>query len=203
MNVLLHICCAPCAIYAVEELRREGHSVAGFFYNPNIHPYTEYLRRVEALQQYAKGIGLNVTYGEYEIEKYFQNITYDESARERCPACWWMRMERTVQHAHEFGFDAFTTTLLGSPYQDHGIIKKLCEDIARRTGVKFHYVDFRSGFKDAHARAKASGMYCQKYCGCLFSEKERLERTIDVKVFPKKQDRAPHGKSQKGDNPSR
>ncbi len=176
MNILLHICCAPCAIYAVEGLREEGHTVAGFFYNPNIHPYAEYELRMGALKDYAKAENLAVLYGDYEIEKYFQNVVYDEGIRERCPVCWWMRLEKTVERAREFGFDAFTTTLLGSPYQEHAVIKSLGEDIAGRTGIKFYYKDFRTGFKAAHAKARGQGLYCQKYCGCLFSEKERAEK---------------------------
>jgi predicted adenine nucleotide alpha hydrolase (AANH) superfamily ATPase len=174
MNILLHVCCAPCAIFPLEELRREGHRVTGLFYNPNIHPYTEYARREEALRSYAKAEALNVTYGEYEIEKFFEGIVYDSSPRERCPLCWWMRMEKTVRFARENNLDAFTTTLLGSPYQDHAVIKNICEDISKRTGAKFYYKDFRPGFKKAHEKALASGIYCQKYCGCLFSERDRF-----------------------------
>lgn len=74
------------------------------------------------------------------------------------------------------GFDAFTTTLLGSPYQEHEIIKQLGEDLAGQAGIKFYYEDFRAGFKDAHDKARKKGIYCQNYCGCIFSEKERIEK---------------------------
>ena len=177
MNILLHICCAPCAICAVGEIRRAGHSLSGFFYNPNIHPYTEHQHRKDVVDAYAREAGLGVSYGGYEIEKFFQNITYDEAGlANRCPPCWWMRLEATVKFALANGFDTFTTTLLGSPYQDHAIIKKICEEISVSAGIGFYYNDFRTGFRDAHANAKADGIYCQNYCGCLFSERERMER---------------------------
>ncbi len=85
-------------------------------------------------------------------------------------------MEKTAVFARENGFDAFTTTLLGSPYQDHDILKNICEDVAKKTGIKFYYDDFRVGFKAAHDKAKSKGMYCQNYCGCVFSEIERIEK---------------------------
>ena len=81
----------------------------------------------------------------------------------------------TAKFAKENGFDAFTTTLLVSPYQDQNIIKVIGEDVAAKAGLKFYYEDFRTGFKEAHDKARAAGIYCQNYCGCVFSEKERIE----------------------------
>ena len=176
MNILLHICCAPCAIYPVEDLGKEGHQVAGFFYNPNIHPYSEYLRRKAEVEKYAKEAGLNVIYSDYDIEDYLQHIVYNEDLKKRCSVCWWLRMEKAAVFAKDNGFEAFTTTLLGSPYQDQGTIKKLGEDVAKKLGLKFYFKDFRIGFKEAHDKARSKGMYCQNYCGCVFSEKEKLEK---------------------------
>lgn len=176
MNILLHICCAPCEIYPVEKLRKDKHLVGGFFYNPNIHPYSEYLKRKEGVEKYSKEAGLNVTYSDYDIKDFFQFIVFNETLKNRCSVCWWIRMKKTAQAAKETGFDAFTTTLLGSPYQDHEVLKNICEDITQNSGVKFYYEDFRVGFKEAHDKAKKNGIYCQNYCGCLFSEKERIEK---------------------------
>ena len=176
MNVLLHICCAPCAIYPAEEFRKKGHRFAGFFYNPNIHPYSEYLKRKAEVEKYSKDAGFNTVYPEYDIEKYFQHTAYNEDPENRCPICWWIRLDKTARFAKENGFEAFTTTLLGSPYQDQDTIKKIGEDVAKKYGLQFYFEDFRVGFKDAHNTAKAKGIYCQNYCGCVFSEKERLEK---------------------------
>ncbi|MGD9198234.1 MAG: epoxyqueuosine reductase QueH, partial [Desulfobacterales bacterium] len=52
MKVLLHICCANCAIYPIKTMREEGLEVMGFFYRHNIHPYTECVKRQEALEAY-------------------------------------------------------------------------------------------------------------------------------------------------------
>lgn len=175
MNILLHICCAPCAIYPIESLRKAGHVIAGYFYNPNIHPYSEYLKRKAEVEKISKPCGVNVIYGPYDLEKYFQTVAYDGRMEDRCPECWWLRLFYTARFAKENGFDAFTTTLLGSPYQDKEVIKNVGEDIAAKAGLKFYLEDFTSGFKAAHDKARAEGVYCQNYCGCLFSEKERIE----------------------------
>ena len=176
MNILLHICCAPCSIYPIARLKAKAHRIAGYFYNPNIHPYSEYVKRKTEADKYSKEAGLNIIAGDYDLEKYFEYTAYSEALKKRCLACWWMRLERTAKFAKENGFEAFTTTLLGSPYQDHDIIKNIAGDLAEKTGLKFYYEDFRVGFKEAHEKAKSKGIYCQNYCGCVFSEKERLEK---------------------------
>ncbi|MBN2453264.1 MAG: epoxyqueuosine reductase QueH [Candidatus Omnitrophica bacterium] len=182
MNILLHICCAPCSIYPIAELKRQGHRIAGLFYNPNIHPYSEYLKRKSEVEKYSLEAGINVVKGDYDIEKYFQFITHNESIGKRCPACWWIRLEAAAKFAKESAFDAFTTTLLGSPYQDHDTIRAIGEDLAKRDGLKFYYQDFRTGFRDALNTARSKGIYCQNYCGCIFSERERIDsKTCTVK----------------------
>jgi len=174
LNTLLHICCAPCAIFPVNELKKEGCRLAGFFYNPNIHPYSEYIRRRDAVEKLAVDKGVSILISDYDVEKYFQFTAYNEAAENRCPVCWWLRLERTALFARDNGFDAFTTTLLGSPYQDHEVVRKICEDAGKKTGIKFYYKDFRSGFKSGHEEARASGIYRQNYCGCIFSEHEGI-----------------------------
>lgn len=128
------------------------------------------------MEKYSKEAGIEVIYPDYGASDYFESVSYGEVAKNRCPTCWRLRMEKTARFAAGNGFEAFTTTLLGSPYQDHAVIKNLCEDVANRARVKFYYKDFRTGFRDAHREAKARGMYCQNYCGCLFSERERIAR---------------------------
>lgn len=180
MNILLHICCAPCAFYPVELLKKEGHKFAGYFYNPNIHLYSEYLKRKGEVEKHSKAESYNVVYPDYEVEKYFQYIIDNEDRKNRCPVCWWLRLEKAVRFAVENGFEAFTTTLLGSPYQDHEVVKAIGEDIASKTGLRFYYQDFRIGFKEGRDKARAAGYYLQNYCGCIFSEKEKIEKKGQV-----------------------
>ncbi|WP_027718158.1 epoxyqueuosine reductase QueH [Desulfovirgula thermocuniculi] len=175
MRILLHICCAPCAIYPVDFLRREGHGVHGYFFNPNIHPYTEWERRKAALQRYAEEQGLPVIYEpEYRPEDYLRLVVFREA--QRCQFCYALRLGQAVRVARRGGFEAFTTTLLVSPYQKHETIREIGQALGEEYGVPFYYVDFRPGYKEAVARSREMGLYRQQYCGCLFSEKERYCR---------------------------
>ena len=174
MNVLLHTCCAPCLIYPLEKLKQEGFEVAGFFYNPNIHPLAEYTRRKEALTVLAPG--LEIIYPEYSPREFFNAVNLKEELPGRCAICWKSRLKKTAQTAKENGFEYFTTTLLVSPYQDQELLKKIGNDVSAEEGVKFYYADFRPGFRKAHDEAKAKGVYCQRYCGCIYSEMERSKK---------------------------
>ena len=177
MKILLHICCGPCGIYPLEKLKEQGFEVAGLFYNPNIHPYSEYLKRREAVEGFAKETSLDVAYPEYQPQEYFDAISHEKNPPERCFLCWGLRMKKAAVAAKEKGLDAFTSTLLVSPFQDQDALKRIGEAIDRETGIRFHFEDFRPGFRKAHVRAKEKGMYCQKYCGCLYSEIERCMRS--------------------------
>ena len=86
MKVLLHICCGPCSIYPVKLLRNGGLEVMGFFYKHNIHPYSECLKRQDALQAYAAKIDLGVIFQEgYDLEGFIQKLVYREA--DRCRHC--------------------------------------------------------------------------------------------------------------------
>lgn len=174
MKILLHACCAPCLIYPLERLLENGSSVAAFFYNPNIHPFQEYKSRKQAIEDLK--FDLEVDYPDYGPQEFFQAVNGKEFARDRCRICWRLRLKKTAQAAKDKGYTHFTTTLLVSPYQDHEALKKIGTDIAREEGVEFYYEDFRPGFRKAHDQAKAKGIYCQKYCGCIYSEVERFAK---------------------------
>ncbi len=172
MNVLLHICCAPCAVFPVGDLRSEGLEVMGFFYRHNIHPYTECLKRQEALQSYAGQIDLKVIFQEgYELDKFIQNVVYREA--DRCSVCYHERLQSTALLAKRGKFDYFSSTLLYSKFQKHAMIKSIAESVSKSVGVAFLYRDFRSGWKHGIEASKRMGMYRQQYCGCIYSEKER------------------------------
>lgn len=184
MKLLLHICCGPCALYPVKELlSKKFDKITGFFYNPNIHPPSEYKRRKDALMSVetaqcaasTKNTGFEIIYPEYKMEEYFRKTLSKEDSPERCPLCWELRLSKTADFAKANGFGAFTTTLLVSPYQDHEKVKEIGEKIAGEKDVQFYYQDFRPGFKDGQEQAKKEDLYRQKYCGCVFSELERVK----------------------------
>jgi len=178
MKLLLHVCCGPCLIYPYEVLSKKSYIVEGFFYNPNIHPLSEYKNRKKAIEDLTSAQNIKVNFAEaYNPEEFFRAVAGNEKSPGRCELCWKLRLEKTAKLAKDKGFDCFSTTLLVSPYQDIEKIRKIGEDIAKATGVKFIFEDFRPGFRQAHSKAKELGLYCQKYCGCIFSEVERYERS--------------------------
>jgi len=172
MKVLLHVCCANCAIYPIKNMREEGLEVMGFFYRHNIHPYTECLRRQEALEAYAEQINLKVIYQEgYDLEGFIQNVAFRES--ERCNYCYHDRLRSTALLAKRGKFDYFSSTLLYSKHQQHELIRSMGESIGKSAGVAFLYRDYREGWKEGIECSKQMGLYRQHYCGCIYSEKER------------------------------
>lgn len=175
MKVLLHICCAPCTIYPLKVLRREGHEVKGFFYNPNIHPYTEFVRRKEALATFSQLTLLPLTVDEgYDLERFLEAAL--PLGKDRCLACYRLRLNRAFEKAVEERAEAVTTTLLYSRYQRHEAIAAIAEELSARHRVPFLYEDFRSGWKEGQDESRRLGLYRQKYCGCIFSEYERMAR---------------------------
>lgn len=144
MKTLLHICCANCAIIPVKRLREQGGELSGYFFNPNIHPYQEFRRRLETVHQYAEQVSLPVIYNDdYALDEFLAQVAADPARR--CTYCYLSRLEMTARYAAENGFDAFSTSLLYSRYQQHEAIRASGEALATRFGIDFLYEDFRSG----------------------------------------------------------
>ncbi len=172
MKTLLHVCCAPCANQCVETLRGENFEVTGFWYNPNIHPFTEYRARRNCLREYAQRIALPlIEQNDYALRPFVRAVA--ENIEKRCVKCYEMRLFETARVAKEQGFDSFTSSLFISPYQNHELMKEVAIRAAEEYGVEFLYRDFRELFRDGQNYAREHGFYMQKYCGCVFSEEER------------------------------
>ena len=172
MKLLLHICCSCCLTYPLEKYKRSRFDLVGYWYNPNIHPFTEYHKRLQSLKKFAKSNSFPVIYDEsYELEEFLGGALKDLD--NRCHSCYILRLTKTAEYAKENGFDFFSTTLLISPYQKHQLIKEVGEKIADEAGLGFYYKDLRPNFRESKNIAREKGLYSQKYCGCIFSEKER------------------------------
>lgn len=160
-KILLHACCGPCTTQVHVDLVYEGFFVSGFFYNPNIYPKEEYLKRKDSMEKYAKILDLPMTF----IENDADHKPGD------CKLCYEIRLLRTAQFAKANEFDAFTTTLLISPYQKHELIKETGGKIAKIVGIDFIYRDFRKEFNKSRELAAMYNLYRQTYCGCSSSIK--------------------------------
>ncbi len=184
-RVLVHICCGPCSIYPLKQVLEGAFEVWGFFHNPNIHPLSEFNRRLEAVRALAGHMKLDVIYDtEYRPTEFIKGIREHtgiseghpgEEGGERCEYCYSSRMKETARVASERGFDAFTTSLLYSRHADHEGIRALGEELAVEHDIEFIYRDFREGWQEGIDESKALGLYRQNYCGCIYSRIERFK----------------------------
>lgn len=168
MKLLLHVCCGPCSVYPISVLEKEKIHFEGLFYNPNIHPIEEFNKRKENAEKVStiKHFTLNCM-DDFQQENW---ENFKETEDLRCNMCYSIRLDKAARYAKENAFDAFTTSLLVSPYQKHELIKDLGEKFAKKYGVEFFYRDFRPGFREGQQQAKEMDLYRQKFCGCIISK---------------------------------
>jgi epoxyqueuosine reductase len=178
MKILLHACCAPCLVHPLEALKSNGHEVTAIFFNPNIHPYTEYLRRLDAFNTYTEMNNVPVLKDQCSesMEDWFREVVYREA--QKCTICFNFRMDKIAQLAQRKGYDAFSTTLFYSRFQKHDLLKLTCESIAEKYGVGLVYEDWRTGWNEGVKKYRKLGLYRQKYCGCIYSEKDRALKIL-------------------------
>ena len=177
MSLLLHTCCAPCLSGTLPLLSGAADAVPApcrvscFWFNPNIHPYTEYKSRLTALDDFTRDNNINLIIRDYYgLREFARGVINPES---RCGFCYDWRIKECAEFAAENNFDAFGSTLLISPYQNHDKIKEICENLAVVYNIKFFYKDFRVNFREGQKQARENNIYMQKYCGCIFSEEDR------------------------------
>lgn len=173
MDLLLHICCAPCSTATVEAWRQDGVRLTGVYFNPNIQPLGEHRRRYDTLLAYASKIRLPlIGEPEYDVTAWLRMVAGNDTGPARCRLCIRQRLEHTAQLAAATGMSGFSTSLLVSPYQQHEIIREEGERAGREAGVGFAYRDLRPAYRRSVELARAAGLYRQKYCGCIYSEAE-------------------------------
>lgn len=175
MKLLIHTCCAPCATYTAKEFSKD-HEVTLFWFNPNIHPFKEYKKRFKTLQEFEEKTDHDVIYrDEYRLENFLEGALRADT---RCEFCYRWRLSETAKEAKKRDFDAYTTTLSISPYQDHDLIKQMGGEEGEKNDVKFVYKDLTDGFYESHDMADEMNLYKQGYCGCIFSERDRYEKNL-------------------------
>ena len=192
MKILLHMCCAPCSCYTVKKLREENFEPVGYFFNPNIHPHEEWRRRLKTAREFAEKVDMKIFcdnhYGLRDFlektAKVIGKISDEDTVKNsdgfhaRCKICYAWRLSETAKFAAENNFEIFTSTLFYSIHQNHELMKKIAEKVAKNFGVKFFYEDFRAGWQAGIDLSLQLELYRQNYCGCIFSEEERFSKDI-------------------------
>ena len=192
MKILMHMCCAPCSCYPTEKLREEGFEPTGFFFNPNIHPYQEWRKRLRAAREFSEKVNIKFFaenhYGLRDflskVSSVVEGIDSEETFKNsdgwhnRCKICYTWRLSETAKFAAENNFKIFTSTLFYSIHQNHDLMKKIAEYFAKVYGVQFYYEDFRAGWQRGIDLSLELELYRQNYCGCIFSEEERFSKEI-------------------------
>ena len=175
MSILLHVCCGPCSLYPLEALQEKGFKLRGYFFNPNIHPFREFKKRLAAVEEVASLRGLAMDYHrEYGLRDFIRKVVFNEETR--CAICYEIRLTAAAEHAKAVGAEAFTSTLLYSRYQKHEIIRQTGERLADQLKIPFYYEDFRQGWQQGIDMSKEMDLYRQAYCGCIYSEQERYDK---------------------------
>jgi len=186
--IFVHACCGPCSIMPVQRLRDMGFAPTLYFYNPNIHPLMEYLRRRDALLEVAARLDVPVLLpdqadpGLAHPGPWLAAVTplgegMDDLAQ-RCPLCYALRLGPAAKAAADLGFTRFTSTLLYSKYQNHEAILAAGAAAAKQIGIEFVGEDFRPGWSEGQRLAREWGVYRQPYCGCMLSEHERYRSKL-------------------------
>lgn len=180
-KLLIHSCCAPCSSYVLEYLS-SYFDITIFYYNPNIYPEDEYIRRVDEQKNLIKAMPLKSSVkfiqGEYFPENFYETVKGYETEPEggkRCFLCYGMRLKEAAKLAKEKGFDYFTTTLSISPHKNAEKLNEIGEQLAKEYGVSYLPSDFKkkNGYKRSIELSKEYNLYRQDYCGCIYSKKAR------------------------------
>lgn len=188
MKIVIHTCCADCFLNTLNYLSanknyKKNLEIVSFFFNPNIHPRSEYMERLNALkkiisqQNYVDNIKLVIP--EYRPKEYFEIIKKENNGfnnsnnnscskiQYRCLKCWTLRIRKLFEYSSEIGADAVTTTLLTSHYQNHEEILNIAKNISKEFNIDFIHID-------SSCNCKHTGFYKQNFCGCCFSLTEKL-----------------------------
>lgn len=172
-KMLLHICCAPCSTAVIERLRDE-FDIAGYFYDPNIHPEEEYIRRLEETKGLYIKLGIPLIEAQYDAQIWFkltEDFKHEPEGGKRCELCYDMRLEKAAGFAKENGFDIFATVLSISPHKKSAVINSIGKRLSEKYNIKFYEADFKKkdGFKRSLELSREYNLYRQDYCGCVYS----------------------------------
>lgn len=192
--ILVHICCSVDSHFFLEKLQKDfpDEKLIGFFYDPNIHPYSEYQLRLLDVQRSCKKLGIELLEGPYDFEAWMIAVRGLENEPEkgsRCEVCFDKRFSQSAKKALELGETKITTTLLVSPLKSQEQLKTIGDAFYEKNGVEFIAVDYRAngGTQDQSRVTKEEQLYRQDYCGCIYGltmQREQQDKLMDEMFSP-------------------
>ncbi len=192
--MLVHICCSVDSHYFLQKLQEEypNEKLTGFFYDPNIHPYSEYYLRLLDVKRSCKMLGIDLIEGEYDFENWLEavrGLEHEPEKGSRCSVCFDRRFEVSAQKASEMGEKIFTSTLLTSPKKSLKQLQTAGDFLAEKYGIQFLAPDYRkaSGTQEQNILAKEDSLYRQDYCGCMYGlniQRDQQNKLADELFVP-------------------
>lgn len=174
-KLLLHSCCGPCSS-SVLELLVKYFDIDVYYYNPNIYPEAEFIKRKNTQEKLLKKLDKNIKFieGDYNYELFKEStkgLEQEPEGGSRCKNCINLRMEETCKYAKENGYDYFTTTLSVSPHKNSKMINEIGFSLEKKYNMPYVYSDFKKkeGYKRSIILSKEYDLYRQDYCGCQYS----------------------------------
>lgn len=177
-KLLLHSCCAPCSSYVIEYLIKY-FDITILYYNPNIEPLEEYLKRkneeINFIKKFKTSYKINFLDCDYDNHLYHEIISGLENEPERglrCHKCFYLRLNKTAQLAKEHAYDYFATTLTVSPYKNSTLINEIGYELSKIYNINYLPSDFKkkNGYKRSIELSREYNLYRQNYCGCIYSQ---------------------------------
>ena len=173
-KILLHACCGICSAYPISLLQDMGYSIVVYFYNPNIFPKDEYIKRLEAEKTLCRHFNVELIEGEYEPKIYYNYVSGLENEPEkgaRCDKCFELRLTKAAEAAKRLGIQEFTTSMVISPHKNYDKLTRIGQKIAADMDLTYISTNFRKndGFLKTNRISKDLNLYRQNYCGCKFA----------------------------------
>ncbi|MDR0580213.1 MAG: epoxyqueuosine reductase QueH [Campylobacteraceae bacterium] len=192
--MLVHICCSVDSHYFLKKLREKlpNEPLTGFFYNPNIHPYEEYVLRLMDVKRSCEKYNIKLICGKYDVENWLKIVKGLECEKERgkrCEVCFEMRLEITAKKAKELGEKSITTTLFMSPKKSFEQLEEVSKKVACGNNLEVLCFDFRKGggTNEQFKLSREERLYHQNYCGCMYAlsdQRTAKNRVVDELINP-------------------
>ena len=170
-KLLLLSCCAPCSIGVITDLANKGQNFSVMFFNPNIQPEAEYLRRLEENKRICVELNVPFIEGDYVPElwhKATKGLENEPERGKRCDKCFYLRLKAGAEYAREHGFTRISSVFGISRFKDFDQVCRAGKKVEKETGIPYDTTNWRKngGLEFAEKLGKEKNLYRQKYCGC-------------------------------------